>query len=177
MRSTILATFLMGSALTLGASTKPAAGSDAAIGNELRRQIVAYGHYTVFDDVAYRVTNGQVSLSGVVTDASKKTAMEKLARSIRGVTNVKDNIQALTGGPIDNLLRKQIAQAIYTAPVFDHYKYEAQKPVRIIVDHGRVTLEGIVQSQMEKDVAGLNAAGVGLRVGPVVNHLQVANNG
>jgi len=176
MKTRILGTLLMSAALTLGASEspKPAPGSDAAIGNQLRRDIVAYSDYSVFDDVAYGVTNGQVNLGGVVTDASKKTAIEKLARSVHGVTSVHDNIQVLTGGTVDNQLRTAIERAIYGTPVFDHYAYEGRKPVRIIVDHGHVTLEGVVQSQLEKDVAGVNAAAVGLREGPVSNNLQVA---
>ncbi len=175
MKTRILGTFLMSAALMLGASktTKPAPGSDAAIGNELRQEIVAYGQYTVYDDVAYRVANGQITLTGVVSDPSKKAGIDKLAHSIRGVTGVNDNIQALSGSLIDNKLRAQVAQAIYGSTVFDHYAYEQQKPVRVIVDHAHVTLEGVVQSQLEKDVAGLNAAAAGLRDGSVVNDLQV----
>lgn len=179
MKTRILGIFLMSTALMLGASksAKPAAGGDAAVGNELRREIVASGHYTVFDDLAYRVTNGQVSLTGVVTDASKKAAIEKLAHSIPGVHSVNDNIQVLSGSLIDNQLRAQAARAIYSSPAFDHYAYEGQKPVRIIVDHDHITLEGVVQSQFEKDIAGVNAAAAGLRDGPVVNNLQVAATG
>jgi hyperosmotically inducible protein len=175
MKTRILGTFLMSAALMLGASktSKPIPGTDAAIGTDLRREIVAYGHYTVLDDVAYRVTNGHVDLTGVVTDPSKKKAIEKLASAIRGVTSVNDNIQALPGSPIDNKLGTEVARAIYGSPVFDHYWYEQQKPVRIIVDQGHVTLEGVVQSKLEKDVAGVNAAAAGLQAGPVVNNLRV----
>ena len=170
MKTRILGTFLMSAALMLGASRNPKPVTDATIGNELRDEIVAYGHYTVFDDVAYHVNGGQVSLTGVVTDASKKAAIEKLARSIPGVTGVNDNIQGLTNSLTDNQLRAGVEHAIYSNPVFDHYYYDAQKPVRIIVDNGQVRLEGVVQSQLEKEVAGVNANAVG----PVVNDLRVA---
>ncbi len=175
MKTRILGTFLMSAALMLGAPNTPTPnpGSDAAIGSELRREIVAYGQYTVMDDVAYRVTNGQVDLTGVVTDPSKKMTIEKLAHAIRGATSVNDNIQALPGSPLDNKLGTEVARAIYGSPVFDHYAYEEQKPVRIIVDQGHVTLEGSVQSELEKDVAGLNAGAAGLQAGPVVNNLRV----
>ncbi len=175
MKSRILGTFLMSAALMLGASktAKLQTVSDAAIGTELHREIVAYAHCTVFDAVAYQVNDGRVSLSGVVTDPSKKKAMEDLARSIRGVTAVNDNIQALSNSPVDNRIRSEVAQAIYGNPVFDHYASEQQQPVRILVDHGRVTLQGVVQSDLEKKVAGLNAGTAGLRNGPVVNDLEV----
>ncbi len=170
MKTRILGTFFMSAALMLGAS-KPV--TDTAIGNELRRQIVAYSHYTVSDDVGYHVTNGQVNLTGMVTDRSKKIDIEKLASSIRGVAGVTDNIQVLPNSPIDRQLGAQIARSIYASPVFDRYTYAAQKPVRVIVDHGHVTLEGVVQTQLEKQVAGINAAAAGLRAGPIVNHLRV----
>jgi osmotically-inducible protein OsmY len=179
MKSRILGTLLMSATLMMAASKtpKPAAGSDAAIAGELWQEIAAYGHYTVLDDVGCRVTNGRVDLTGVVTDRSKRTAIEKLARSIRGVTAVNDNIQALSGSPLDHRLGLEIAQAIYRSPVFDHYTYARQKPVRVIVDHGHVTLQGVVQSQLEKQVAGVNAAATGLRDGAVVNNLRVSAEG
>jgi hyperosmotically inducible protein len=179
MKTKILGIILMSSAVMLGASRtpQPNPGGDTAIANELRREIVAYSHYTVFDDVAYRVTNGQINLTGVVTDPSKKAAIDKLAHSIRGVNSVNDNIQALTGSPIDDRLRAAIARAIYTSPAFDHYRYEQQQPVRIIVSDGHVALQGVVQSQLEKNIAGMQATAAGLRNGPVVNNLQVVPAG
>jgi hyperosmotically inducible periplasmic protein len=175
MKTRIFGALLMSAALMFGASKTPSPNpaGDAAIAAELRREIVTYGQYTVLDDVAYRVTNGQVDLTGVVTDPGKKNTIEKLAHAIRGVTTVNDNIQALPGSPIDNQLGRQGARAIYGSPVFDHYAYDQQEPVRILVDQGHVTLEGVVQSQLEKEVAGLNAGAAGLQAGPVVNNLRV----
>lgn len=175
MKTRIIGTFLMSAALMLGASKtpKPTAGSDTAIANELRQDILVYGRYSVFDNVSYGVTNGQVNLAGVVSDPSKKTAIDKLARSIRGVTGVNDDIQSLSDSPADNELRADVARAIYSNPVFDHYVSEEQQPVRIIVDRGQVTLEGVVQSNLEKEIAGVNASVAGLQHGPVVNDLQI----
>jgi hyperosmotically inducible protein len=48
-------------------------------------------------------------------------------------------------------------------------------PIHIIVDNGHVTLEGVVRTDMEKNVAGLRAAGAGLSFGQVTNNLQVEN--
>jgi hyperosmotically inducible protein len=47
--------------------------------------------------------------------------------------------------------------------------------IHIIVDNGHVTLEGVVGSQMDKNIAGIRASGAGLSFGPVVNNLQVEN--
>jgi osmotically-inducible protein OsmY len=50
---------------------------------------------------------------------------------------------------------------------------ELVPPIHIIVDNGHVTLEGVVRTDMEKNVAGLRANGVGLSFGQVTNNLHV----
>jgi osmotically-inducible protein OsmY len=48
-----------------------------------------------------------------------------------------------------------------------------QKPIRIIVKNGHVTLEGVVDSDGDKNLAGLRANGVP-GVFSVTNNLQVS---
>jgi hyperosmotically inducible periplasmic protein len=52
---------------------------------------------------------------------------------------------------------------------------QAIPPIHIIVKNGRVTLEGVVSTEMEKDVAGIRASSAGLSFGPVRNNLRVEN--
>jgi osmotically-inducible protein OsmY len=47
-----------------------------------------------------------------------------------------------------------------------------QKPIRIIVKNARVTLEGVVDSESDKNLAGLRANGVS-GIFSVTNNLQV----
>jgi len=47
-----------------------------------------------------------------------------------------------------------------------------QQPIRIIVKNGHVTLEGVVDNQTDKNVAGIRANGVP-DVFTVTNNLQV----
>jgi len=51
----------------------------------------------------------------------------------------------------------------------------ALPPIHIIVENGHVTLDGVVNNNLEKQIAGMRAASVGLSFGPVVNNLQVEN--
>jgi hyperosmotically inducible protein len=64
---------------------------------------------------------------------------------------------------------------VYRDPVLSRYGLQAVPPIHIIVDNGHVTLEGVVSTDMEKNVAGIRANGAGLSFGQVVNNLQVEN--
>ena len=75
----------------------------------------------------------------------------------------------------DDQLRLRLARAIYSDPALSRYAYMAHPPVHILVDNGRVTLVGVVDTQMEKNIAGMRASGAGLSFGPVVNDLVVEN--
>ena len=59
--------------------------------------------------------------------------------------------------------------------MLNRYALGALPSIHIIVDNGKVTLEGVVSNQMEKQVAGMRASGAGLSFGPVVNNLRVEN--
>ena len=43
------------------------------------------------------------------------------------------------------------------------------------MDNGHVTLEGVVNTELQKQVAGVRASSTGLSFGPVVNNLRVEN--
>ena len=73
----------------------------------------------------------------------------------------------------DDRLRIQIARAIYGDPALSRYALGANPPIHIIVDNGHVTLTGWVNSDMEKQIAGMRASGAGLSFGAVTNNLQV----
>jgi hyperosmotically inducible protein len=73
----------------------------------------------------------------------------------------------------DDRLRLQVARAIYRDPVLSRYGIQAVPPIHIIVDNGHVTLEGVVNNEMEKNVAGIRASAAGLSFGQVTNNLQV----
>jgi hyperosmotically inducible protein len=73
---------------------------------------------------------------------------------------------------MDDQLRLRLFRAIYGDPGLQKYELGVQKPIRIIVKSGRVTLEGVVDSEADKNLAGLRANGVP-GVFSVTNNLQV----
>jgi hyperosmotically inducible protein len=168
---------LMSTALVFGASKgdKPAPGSDAAVAEQVRHELVMYPQYTIWDDVSFRVAGGQVDLVGAVSQPYKKDDIERLVRRVPGVISVSDEIKVLPLSPQDDRLRVQVARAIYRDPVFTRYALLARPTIHIIVDNGRVTLSGVVSTEMEKQIAGMRASAAGLSFGTVVNNLQVEN--
>ncbi|MFN7992179.1 MAG: BON domain-containing protein [Bryobacteraceae bacterium] len=185
MRQTILNKFMITFALVglgiAGAATTSNNGSgstsDAAIAQKLRHEIVMYSRYTIFDNVNFRVNDGIVELSGEVTQPFKQADLGRIAQRVPGVTSVSNELKVLPLSPMDNRLRMQVARAIFRDPVLSRYGMQAIPPIHIIVDNGHVTLEGIVSTDMEKNVAGIRANGAGLSFGQVTNNLRVENPG
>jgi len=179
MQTTIFNRYLM-AALLAGAGIAGAANkgnipvnSDAIIAGSVRHEVLTYPRYTIFDDISYRVVNGQVELIGAVTQPFKKKDLERLAFRIPGVNGVTNNLKVLPLSFNDDQLRRQIARAIYRDVVLSRYAIQAVPPIHIIVDNGHVTLVGVVNNELEKNVAFARASGDGLSFGPIINLLQV----
>jgi len=94
-------------------------------------------------------------------------------KHIEGVEKVDNQIEVLPPSPMDDRLRLILYRAIYGYPALEKYALGVQKPIRIIVKNGRVTLEGVVDSESDKNLAGLRANGVP-GIFSVINNLQVA---
>jgi hyperosmotically inducible periplasmic protein len=180
MKPTILGRFLMATLLlgagVAAAANKPSANmpqSDADIAQHVRHEVLMYPYYSIWDDVSFRVTNGQVELSGAVSQPFKKSDIDRLVQRVPGVTSLTDDLKVLPLSPNDDRLRLQIARAIYRDPLFTRYPIQALPPIHIIVDNGHVTLTGVVSTTMEKEAAGIRASAAGLSFGPVTNNLEV----
>jgi hypothetical protein len=101
----------------------------------------------------------------------KKDEIEKRVSRIDGVKQVHDQIAVLPVSQFDDQLRYRIARAIYSNPNFWNYAIMADPPVHIVVEHSRVTLTGVVQSDVERMVAR-SIAGSQFGVMSVVNNLK-----
>jgi hyperosmotically inducible protein len=141
------------------APVKMAADGDDALANKVAKELQQYSHYSVFDDVGGRVQDGTVTLIGVVTAPFKSTDLAKIVARIRGVVRVDNRIRELPLSPSDDRLRVVIATRIYRDPLFTPYAMQSNPPVHIIVENGRVTLTGVVNTDLERRKAGLIAQG------------------
>ena len=143
------------------------------IQKEVLHELTMLPYITVFDNLAFKVEGDKVILLGQVTRPVLKSDAEKAVKSVEGVEAVDNQIEVLPTSINDGRLRRQLFRAIYGFGPLEKYDMGVIKPIRIIVKNGRVTLEGIVDSQADKDSAGIRANGVS-GVFSVTNNLRVS---
>lgn len=143
------------------------------IQKEVRHELVMLPFETVFDNLAYKVDGYTVTLLGQVTNPVVKSSAESAVKRIEGVEKVDNQIEVLPVSPMDDRLRRQLYRAIYGYPALQRYALPVLKPIRIIVKNGHVTLEGVVDREADKNIAGIRANGVH-GVFSVTNNLVVA---
>jgi hyperosmotically inducible periplasmic protein len=143
------------------------------IQKEVRHELVMLPFLTVFDNLAYKVEGYNVTLIGQVTNPTLKSDAEKAVQKIEGVEKVDNQIEVLSVSPFDDRLRQNLYRAIYGDPVMQRYAMPVLKPIRIVVKNGHVTLEGVVDNEADKNIAGMRARSVP-GVFSVTNNLVVA---
>ncbi len=143
------------------------------IQKEVRHELLMLPYLGVFDNLAYKVDGYNVTLYGQVTRDTLKSDAEKAVRNVEGVEKVDNQIEVLPLSPMDNRLRIRLYRAIYGDGALERYAMPVVKPIRIIVKNGHVTLEGVVDNEGDKNLAGLRANGVS-GIFSVTNNLVVA---
>jgi len=137
------------------------APDESKIAKEVRHQLVTLPYYGVFDDLAFRVDGGTVTLLGAVTRPVLKDDAGKAVKRVDGVTQVINNIEVLPLSPMDDQIRRAEYRAIYGDPsLSDRYGFRAVPSIHIIVRNGHVSLEGVVANQADKTVVNARANGV-----------------
>lgn len=162
------------------AASRPAQGprsSDtgkyrAWLEKEVRHELVMLPYYSVFDNLAFKIEGDRVTLLGQVVRPSTKADAEARVKKIEGVTGVINQIEVLPASPMDDQLRWRLYRAIYSEPMLQKYAIQAVPPIHIIVKNGHVTLEGVVESESDKNVAIIRASGVSGTFS-VTNNLRV----
>jgi hyperosmotically inducible protein len=142
------------------------------ITREVRHELLMLPRLNVFDNITYRVEGNTVILSGQVTQPTLKSDAENEIKRIEGVEKVDNQIEVLPLSPNDDRLRLALYRAIYGFNALNRYAMPVIKPIRIIVKNGRVTLDGVVDSEADKNLAGIRANGVS-GVFSVTNNLQI----
>jgi hyperosmotically inducible periplasmic protein len=145
------------------------------IQKEVRHELLMLPYLGVFDSIAYRVDGSTVTLMGQVTRPTLKTDSERVVKGIEGVDKVDNQIEVLPPSSMDDGLRRKLYRAIYGYPSLQKYALGVQQPIRIIVKSGRVTLEGVVDNDADKNTAGIRANSVP-GIFSVTNNLQVVKS-
>jgi hyperosmotically inducible periplasmic protein len=142
------------------------------ITREVYHELVMLPQLTIFDNLQYKVDGSKVTLTGQVVNAVLKDSAEKVVKKIEGVESVDNRIEVLPASGNDDRIRRQVARALFNDERLFRYSMGSVPPIHIIVKNGHVTLEGVVNSQADKDTAYLRANQVP-GVFSVENHLQV----
>ncbi len=126
---------------------------DFQVAKDIAASVQRYTQFTIFDDVSAYVKDGVVTLTGKVTMPYKRDDIEKRVSKVDGVRSVTDEISVLPVSQFDDELRYRIARSIYNNSNFWNYAIMPNPPIHIVVEHGRVTLTGVVQSEVDRMLA------------------------
>ena len=146
--------------------------ADRVAAEQVRKQIVKLPFYSIFDHITFQLNDGVVTLDGSVYRPSLRKSAERVALKVEGVNSVVNNIEILPTSFHDDRIRLAVARSIFTNSVLDRYGLQANPPIHVIVRNGDVTLEGVVNREMERNVAGILANGVA-GVFSVTNNLRL----
>lgn len=139
-------------------------GGDAAqarLMKEVRHELVMLPYYGVFDNLAYKVDGNTVTLFGEVTRPTLQSEAANVVKHIEGVGQVINNIEVLPLSPNDDQIRRAVFRAIYgRGELADRYAFQAVPAIHIIVKNGNVTLIGVVNSEIDKNIANIQAKSV-----------------
>ena len=167
-----LLTFVLVSAGLMFGQAQTSDPVQARIQKEVRHELLMLPYFGVFDDIEYQVSGDTVTLLGSVTRPTLKSDAENVVKRIEGVSRVDNKIEVLPPSPMDDKLRLELFHAIYGYPSLEKYALGVQKPIRIIVKNGHVELDGVVDSDADKNAAGLRANAVP-GIFSVTNNLRV----
>ena len=126
---------------------------DLQVYNDVSTAVTRYAQFTIFDNVDVVVKDGVVTLSGDVTMPYKRNDIEKRVAQVSGVQQVTNQIKVLPASQGDDQLRYRIARAIYNDPNFWNYAIGPNPSIHIIVEHGHVTLTGVVNNNTDRTIA------------------------
>jgi hyperosmotically inducible protein len=150
-------------AMTTMAAAAPKEVSQQAverIQREVRHEILMLPYFDVFDNITFKVEGYDVTLAGQVVRLTLKTDAERVVKGIEGVEKVDNQIEVLPVSPNDDRLRIRTFRAIYGYSALQRYALPVIKPIRIIVKNGHITLEGVVDSEADKNLVNMRARGV-----------------
>jgi hyperosmotically inducible protein len=145
---------------------------DTVIADQIATRVRQSVFYSIYDDIELSVKEGVVTLTGKVTMPYKGQQIAELASQVQGVQEVRNEIQTLPTSIHDDQIRYAVANQIYNDPMFWHYAVQSMPPIHIVVEHGRVTLTGVVNGEIEKRKAEILARSV-FGVFEVRNELRV----
>lgn len=145
---------------TVNAQSFSDSGTKQSIGRQVEKKILRLPRYEVFDHIGYSVQGDTVTLYGKVLNAINKSDAEASVKRIPGITSVVNNIEVLPPSGFDDSIRTALYRRISNWGSLSRYLWTVNPSVRLIVDRGRVSLEGFVANKGDYDAMNVVAHGV-----------------
>ncbi|GIU74555.1 MAG: hypothetical protein KatS3mg004_1642 [Bryobacteraceae bacterium] len=124
---------------------------------KVRHELVMMPWLSVFDHIEFQTDGRTVKLTGAVHRPELKSEAENLVKRIEGVERVDNQIRVLPLSPYDDRIRIAAYRRLFSNPMLSRYAMGALPAIQIIVDNGNITLYGTVDSEAERNVAGILA--------------------
>jgi hyperosmotically inducible protein len=152
---------------------------------EVQKKLAGLPTYSVFDWITFGVQGKTIVLKGYASRPTLKSDAENAVKRIKGVEQVINQIEVLPNSPNDDRIRAAVYNRIYTQPTLA--KYNANQgslaralgpggrsvalmaggitndppigfhAIHLIVKNGNVALYGVVNNEMDKTIAGMQA--------------------
>ncbi|HQZ98498.1 MAG TPA: BON domain-containing protein [Pyrinomonadaceae bacterium] len=157
-----------------GTQSFAAAKPEKSVEQQIYSKLRGLPRYGVFDNITYQVNGDTVVLSGKVITLGTKRDAATAVKDIPGIKNVVNNIEELPVGSFDDRIRRA-ALVTFTNRGPGQYFSTINPDVRIIVQNGRLTLEGFVSSRSDANTLNILANGIN-GVFEVTNNLIVGRD-
>lgn len=141
------------------------------ISKRIRKELVTLPHYGVFDNLAYEIEGRTVTLHGQVVRPSTRSDAARRVAKIEGVEQVINKIEVLPLSGFDDRIRREAYRSIFNTSSLYRYALGSNPSIHIVVNRGHLTLEGVVGTRMDKQLAEFAAREVS-GVFSVTNNLR-----
>jgi hyperosmotically inducible periplasmic protein len=131
--------------------------SNPQLERRVRHELVTLPYYGVFDNLAYEVNGGTVTLYGEVVRSSTRSDAAGRVKRLAGVTHVVNNIKVLPLSSFDDRIRRATYRSIAGMGGLYRYLQGTNPSLHIVVDNGHVTLEGVVSGSGDRNLAYMAA--------------------
>jgi hyperosmotically inducible periplasmic protein len=178
--------FLLGLSLFPNSAISAAQSQATSSIEDIRKELMQLPYYGVFDFLAFKYQKGTAELMGYAYHPGLKQDAERAVKRAAGVDTVINKIEELPPLPNDDDLRWKVYYAIYKDPFLSRYapgggmlwghrhsfgsgfhgmnfagiegmEPAGDYPIHIVVKNGRIQLIGVVDSEGDKNVAGMKA--------------------
>jgi hyperosmotically inducible protein len=160
---------------SVSAMAAPTSRDDAVSHERVRKELVTLPYYGVFDNLAFEINGSTVTLYGQVVRPTTKSDAARRIKRLSGVENVVNKIEVLPLSRFDDSIRIRAYRAVFGTSGLYRYAQGANPSVHIVVDRGHITLEGVVDSAGDRNLAYIAARGVPGAFS-VTNNLKVKGN-